>query len=156
KLLTLSETGSLPPKEVMERYGVSFSYMLPWNQDFLTNDQSAATVQGIIGDDDVVILSELPTMPWRQINSPIAGDYNGDGSVDSGDADVWASMYGMTGGAPADGNGDGVVDAADYSVWRDAMAASAAAVPEPSAVALGVVVAGLLIATASPRRESWE
>ncbi len=157
KLIALSETGSLPPQEVMERYGVSFSYMLPWNEDFLTNDQSAATVQGIIGDDDVVVLSELATMPWRQINPAAAGDYNGDGSVDSADYDVWTAMYGLTGGAPADGNGDGVVDAVDYTVWRDAMAAAVLAVPEPSALTLCAGLIGSLITKSrSPRRESWE
>lgn len=155
KLLALSETGSLPPEEVMERYGVSFSYMLPWNQDFLTNDQSAATVQGIIGDDDVTILSELPAMPWLQSSSQVTGDYNGDGGVDADDYEVWTSMYGLTGGAPADGNGDGVVNAADYAVWRDAMAASAAAVPEPTAAMLCVAIASCVVA-ASPRRKSWE
>jgi mannan endo-1,4-beta-mannosidase len=156
KLIALSETGSLPPEEVMERYGVSFSYMLPWSESFLTNDQSAATVQGIIGDDDVVVLSELPVTPWRQINTAVTGDYNGDGEVDVADYHVWIDMYGLTGGTPADGNGDGVVNSADFTVWRDAAAASAAAVPEPTAAVLFAALAGWLLSVARSRRRLWD
>jgi hypothetical protein len=48
-----------------------------------------------------------------------AGDYNGDGSVDSADYTVWRDTLGATGtGLAADGNGDGVVDNLDYNVWR--------------------------------------
>jgi len=65
-------------------------------------------------------------------------------------------MYGLMGGAPADGNGDGVVNAADYTVWRDAMTASAAAVPEPRAAMLCAMIGCAVLATASPRRKSWE
>ncbi len=64
------------------------------------------------------------------------GDYNHDGSIHSADHAVWASQYGAAGDPSADGNGDGVVDAADYTVWRDAMAAQASAIPEPSTMAM--------------------
>jgi hypothetical protein len=48
------------------------------------------------------------------------GDYNGDGSVNSADYDIWVANYGDS---PADyydgdGSGNGVVDSADFSVWR--------------------------------------
>lgn len=53
-----------------------------------------------------------------------AGDFNGDGTVDSDDYNVWRATFGQTvpaGGPPgADGDGNGVVDAADYVVWRNA------------------------------------
>jgi hypothetical protein len=53
--------------------------------------------------------------------TPVAGDYNGDGQVDSADYSIWRSNYGQTvtpPGSGADGNQNGVVDAGDYVVWR--------------------------------------
>jgi hypothetical protein len=51
----------------------------------------------------------------------LAGDYNSDGAIDSGDYVVWRKKLGATGLVPftsADGNGDGKVDQADLQVWR--------------------------------------
>ena len=53
---------------------------------------------------------------------PLAGDYDGDGDVDTDDYAVWAAAFGGSNPA-ADGNGDGVVGADDYTVWRDAYSA---------------------------------
>jgi hypothetical protein len=51
----------------------------------------------------------------------LPGDYDGDGTVDPSDYQVWKQSFGQTGEryAGADGNGNGVIDAADYTVWRD-------------------------------------
>lgn len=76
--------------------------------------------------------------------TPLSGDYNGDGLVDSFDYSIWRSTFGQSvnPGAAADGNADGTVDLADYTVWRDNLGASLAlprslvAVPEPGSVAL--------------------
>jgi hypothetical protein len=46
-----------------------------------------------------------------------AGDYDGSGTVDNGDYDIWQMHYDSN-NAEADGNGNGVVDAADYVIWR--------------------------------------
>lgn len=97
-------------------------------------------------DTDVTIFLELPTQ------EPIAGDYNGDGVVDSVDYATWRNNYGASGsGVLGDGNGDGIVDAADYTVWRDnynpiaAASSSANGVPEGSTgglVAMGIASLG--------------
>jgi hypothetical protein len=87
------------------------------------------------------------------IDFGLAGDFNGDGVVDAADYTVWRDTLGTTGpGLAADANGDFTVDAADYAAWRQNFGqassgtlASAAAVPEPSAVA----IAGLLVCCAA-------
>lgn len=74
--------------------------------------------------------------------SAVAGvllDYNLDGSIDTGDYNLWQATYGSTTDLRADGNGDGIVNTADYAVWRDAFDAAltsqAQSVPEPTALA---------------------
>lgn len=54
------------------------------------------------------------------------GDYNGNGTVDAPDFNVWKSDFGSTMDLAADGNGNAVIDAADYVVWRDHLGSSAA------------------------------
>ena len=57
--------------------------------------------------------------------APLAGDYDGLGTVDAADYTVWKTTFGniVAPGTGADGNGNGVVDAADYTVWRDNLGA---------------------------------
>jgi hypothetical protein len=57
---------------------------------------------------------------------PLAGDYNGDLTVDELDRSLWASTFGSTTDLRADGNDNGIVDSADYLVWRKNRGASAA------------------------------
>jgi beta-glucanase (GH16 family) len=74
----------------------------------------------------------------------LAGDYNGDGKVDTADYVAWRQSVGQSNiGLPADGSGNGTVDQADYNTWRNnfgntsagagAAASLMAAVPEPTA-----------------------
>jgi hypothetical protein len=77
----------------------------------------------------------------------LAGDYNRDGTVDTGDYIVWRKMLDQTvlRFTSADGDGDGTVDEGDYSIWLgnfgmtgDGQGTSVSA-PEPAA-ALPVIL----------------
>jgi beta-glucanase (GH16 family) len=84
---------------------------------------------------------------WHR-SSGVAGDYNGDGRVDSADYVAWSRQNGQSGiGLPADGSGNGTVGQSDYDLWRSkfgtglpasAAASAIMAVPEPT---LGVPMA---------------
>ena len=66
-----------------------------------------------------IILLSFVSSAYPQIGPPLAGDYNVDGIVNSGDYSVWRSTFGEVGfGAFADGNFDGMVDTLDYFVWK--------------------------------------
>lgn len=77
-----------------------------------------------------------------------AGDYDGSGTVDEADYDMWKSQFGTVGESSADGNYDGVVDAADYTIWRDNYVPVAmgitAAVPEPASLVMGLSAIALV------------
>jgi endonuclease I len=83
----------------------------------------------------------------------LAGDYNGDGTVDSGDYLVWRRSFGQTGltaYSGADGDGNTVVDDSDFDVWRThfgqtasglASSLSASSIPEPATASLLAIAA---------------
>jgi hypothetical protein len=83
----------------------------------------------------------------------LAGDFDGNGSVDSGDYLVWRRSFGQTGltaYSGADGDGNTVVDESDYDVWRAhfgqtasgfASSLSASSVPEPATGSLLAIAA---------------
>jgi hypothetical protein len=80
----------------------------------------------------------------------LAGDFNGDDTVDHDDYTQWKMDYGTTNLA-SDGNGDGDVNAADYTVWRNNLGATLGTgsvvlkVPEPGAAILflfGIAITG--------------
>lgn len=92
----------------------------------------------------------------REINvtAGLAGDFDADGDVDGGDFLRWQRELGATGAyPPADGSLSGSVDAADLEIWRSqfgevvelpAASATAAAVPEPRALALVAMLAAVI------------
>jgi hypothetical protein len=85
--------------------------------------------------------------------TPLAGDYDGNGTVEQLDYAKWKADFGMvvTPGNGADGNGDGVVDAADYSVWRDNLGNSiAAAATESGSVTIATVAEASIVNVTVP------
>jgi glucose/arabinose dehydrogenase len=66
----------------------------------------------------------------------LAGDYNGNGAVDTADYVVWRKTLGSTTVLAADGDDNGRVDEFDYAVWRFTFgnSAGAGAVANSSAV----------------------
>jgi hypothetical protein len=91
---------------------------------------------------------------------PLAGDYNGNGTVDAADYVVWRKTLGTTTLLASDGDDDGDVDQFDYAVWRTTfgnsagggLTGTAAAVPEPCNVVLLVAawIACLATGKAAP------
>ncbi|WP_425396042.1 PEP-CTERM sorting domain-containing protein [Aeoliella sp.] len=95
------------------------------------------------------------------INSPpagLAGDYNGDGTVNIADYTIWRNNLGSTtANLPGDST-PGVVDAADYQVWRDNFGASSlgavqsssnTSIPEPASY---VMLLGLTLTVLAAHR----
>jgi len=77
----------------------------------------------------------------------LQGDMNADGVVNSADLDIVRANWGQAvePGSSGDGNNDGFVNSADLDLVRANWGATAAAaVPEPSAMALLLAAAGLL------------
>jgi hypothetical protein len=91
----------------------------------------------------------------------LAGDYNGDLTVDAADYVVWRGLDGqnVTAYSGADGDGNGIVDSLDFDVWRTHFGQSAsavgtsqqAAVPEPGAVLLASIALSAALLRRAPR-----
>jgi hypothetical protein len=136
KLIALSETGTLPNPELMDQWGIEWSYFSPWNGTFV-DAFTPAQLQATLGHEDVITLDELPITPWS-LSAPSSGDFDGDGDVDGGDLLAWQQQLGSSGPMAADGNGDHAVDGADLALWRQkfgpaALGVAGAAAPEPAA-----------------------
>jgi hypothetical protein len=74
----------------------------------------------------VVALNDDPaTGESVDLSGLLAGDYNGNGTVDSVDYSLWQQSFADLGdGMFADGNGDNVINSADYVVWRKNLGAT--------------------------------
>jgi beta-glucanase (GH16 family) len=85
-----------------------------------------------------------------------AGDYNGDGTIDTADYTVWRDSQGQSGiDLPADGSGNGTVGPEDYQLWKANFggelppgtgASSSRNVPEPGAAV--PITVGLMLFSA--------
>jgi hypothetical protein len=131
-------------------YGGATSQIALMVPSFPSNTRRRLTVLDAAG---------LTDIGWSVIPPPsLAGDYNGNGTVDAADYVLWRNTTGqtVTAGSGADGSGNGTIGNEDYTFWRTrfgnvALGAGsgasvdgfAAAVPEPASGAL-LVVCGLL------------
>ena len=146
KMIALSETGTLPNPEVMEQWGIEWSYFSPWSGSFV-DAFTAQQLQATLGHENIITLNELPMMPWNAA-APQSGDFNSDGAVDGNDLLVWQQQLGQSGDLAADGNGDGAVDADDLAVWRNQFGQVGGAtiqqssVPEPASLVIFAIFAG--------------
>ncbi len=101
----------------------------------------------------------------------LAGDYNGDNSVDAADYAVWRNSENQSvePGTGADGDRDGYISYNDYSVWRQffgqkiitstgtaaasrvSLASDRFAVPEPAGTVLLMAAAVFMMSTVRRR-----
>jgi mannan endo-1,4-beta-mannosidase len=150
KLIALSETGTLPNPELMDLWGIEWSYFSPWSGEFVDR-MSPAQLQAVLNHEDVITLTELPVLPWSDA-VPDTGDFNSDGTVDGTDFLVWQQQISLRGVQSADGNNDGVVDAADLAILRLGFSElSSIAVPEPVSELLCIMA---ILSASAYRRSS--
>lgn len=101
-----------------------------------------------------VVFGTLPPLS----SGGVAGDYNGDGTVNAADYTVWRDTLGSMTDLRANGDNSGAsagkIDAADYNFWKanfgnhsgsGAIASGLIAVPEPSVGGLTFMAIGLLV-----------
>ena len=110
------------------------------------------------GEEKYVLVNSVPDSGVVSINlQSFAGDYNGDGTVDTADYTVWRDSFGQIGtDLAADGDGSGEIDGGDYTVWTTNFGlatSSSSAVPEPSAIFLsGLLLSFTLLRPAQAKR----
>ncbi len=86
------------------------------------------------------------------------GDYDGDGTIGTGDYALWKSTLGnsIDGDLRADGNGNNTVDLADYTVWRDQRDLTmldwpaSQAIPEPATAKIAALLVCLTLLVKKP------
>lgn len=148
------ETGFDYLRKVQEFTGVSFDEQdlrLVYRLYLARKEYAGDTAIQLLLDEVATSLVELrlDDAATALNDAAPAGDYDGDGDVDTDDYGVWQTSFGartVLVGSGADGNHDGLIDASDYTVWRDSYLQSSpsGAVPEPSASSLlGITVLGL-------------
>jgi mannan endo-1,4-beta-mannosidase len=138
KLIALSETGTLPNPEVMNQWGIEWSYFSPWNGTFV-DAMTPAQLQAALGHEDIITLDELLVTPWKQSGTFLGADFNFDGLVNGDDLAIWQATYAanFTGDADLDGDTDG----RDLLLWQQQYTGMASlgesmAVPEPGGASL--------------------
>jgi hypothetical protein len=131
------------------------------------NTFSDADIMAVAAEADAVSQALTSSAVYDNfvVRDGLLGDYDIDGDVDNADYTRWRATFGQSVSVPgnlADGNKNGVVDAADYAVWRDNLGTSlftgvspglgSAVVPEPGALALGVLSMAAVAWAAGRRR----
>jgi hypothetical protein len=83
-------------------------------------------------------------------NLPVlAGDYNGNQSVDAADYVLWRKTLASTIDLRADGNANGIVDQADYDIWRSQFGATSPATGNGQSATVAVILEDLHPLTAN-------
>ncbi|MEQ8210675.1 MAG: hypothetical protein RH917_12665 [Lacipirellulaceae bacterium] len=132
------------PGDLVDGFQLSFDWEVP----SISDESVWVRVQQENGGESYYDVSDN-SFSILTANDPL--DFNGDGTVNSGDLINWTSGYGLgTGAASSDGDGDadGDVDGADFIAWQgDAQPGTAnlAAVPEPATL-ISAFVSCLLLA----------
>ena len=124
----------------------------------LSAEQIAAIFQTVARNDTVASIPPGGSgFPRALVSaSALAGDYNGNGSIDAADYTVWRDTRGhrvTTPGAGADGDSSGIIDAGDYLLWKQRFGGAAgaaaievsAAIPEPATIALCMIAMAALV-----------
>lgn len=100
------------------------------------------------------------TLAVAMTTAILAGDYNGNGTVDAADYTVWQDSFGSAVDLAADGNSNGVIDAADFTVWQDnfgmttsVISTSLPAIPEPGSLTV-VLMSSLSLICRKNKRPS--
>jgi len=138
----LGETNPPDNRGALWRYDLNGNIIDPDN-DATPNEPIVSGIEPIAGID------------YTPSPKTLAGDFNGDNTVNSADYAKWRTDHGkfVARGNGADGNSNGVVDAADYVLWRKAAASGSgtavASIPEPATLFL--LLGGLLAACAAGR-----
>jgi hypothetical protein len=102
-----------------------------------------------------LFFANLPEVKAALDSVFVAGDYNGDGLVNSVDYNYWRGTLGSVNSLAADGSNNGVVDTADYVIWRKRVGSpglgAGVSVPEPRGSASIVSLIGTLVLAAGWR-----
>jgi hypothetical protein len=151
----------LPASGTPVPIGTPINELLIEDETDLTFEYHVAGGESLSGG--VVFLASAAT--------PLAGDYNGNGSVDAADYTIWRNTLGSMSDLRANGNNSGPsmgkIDQADYIVWKTnfgaggsgAGAATAAlgmtsVVPEPAACLIGCTIGLVLVGACRVRFET--
>ncbi|BBO34904.1 dockerin type I domain-containing protein [Lacipirellula parvula] len=129
---------------LFEPDGQSSSVSYP---DFYLDDLDVGANPNGAGPTIAMNVTILPAGP-----AGLAGDYNGNGSVDGADFLAWQRSFGTAAtpaGSGADGNGNGSIDAGDLTVWKEHFGQTTntpvVSVPEPTAGLLAMCGAAALL-----------
>ena len=147
KMIALSETGTLPNPDVMDQWGIDWSYFSPWNGTFV-DAMTPAQLQHTLGHEDIITLDELLVTPWKQSGTFLGADLNFDGTVNGEDLAIWQAAYGESylGDADLDGDSDGH----DFLLWMRQVTGmgqftETLSVPEPPAMSFVLLAVSFVI-----------
>jgi hypothetical protein len=118
-----------------------------------------ALMEFLDGEDRAsLFFANLPEVDAALDTVFIAGDYNGNGTVDAADYNLWKTNFGSRTQLAADGNNNGIIDAGDYTIWRNNSLSGSGglshSVPEPGALFMLIQLGVLGVVTCRVKRFS--